>query len=129
MAGKRKSTAKRARARRPLTLDALSVTWTDAAGETRRADGPVLAWLLTRAEHLTGAATLHTLDVASGTGPSLLRGLGALLYPDAGEPVPTIAADRRYFLAWAADELAAQQHADRLVRADHATTFTVTVAP
>ena len=112
-----------------LTLADVTVTWADRQlGVERSADGAVLAWLLTRAAHLTGSLELHALDVAQGTGPQLLRGMGAVLYPDAGEPVANIDADRRYFLSWVVEELAAQQHADLLhAGPDRASTFTVTV--
>jgi hypothetical protein len=44
-----------------------------------------------------------------GTGPSLLRGLSALAYPDAGSPSAEVDADRRWFLDWVLGEIAAQQ--------------------
>ena len=146
MAGKSKVAQKRSRSRQPLTLVRgtgstmkpapkrltladVTVTWTDRQlGVERSADGAVLAWLLRRAAHLTGGVKLHALDVVQGTGPQLLRGMGSVLYPDAGSPVNDIDADRRYFLSWVVEELAAQQHADLLhAGTDRASVFTVTV--
>lgn len=128
-AGKKKSTPKRPAARVPLTLDNITVSWTDSqmGGATRTANGQVLAWLLSRAGHLSGNQDLSALDVATGTGPSLLRGLGIVLFPDAGSPTAERDSDRRFFLSWVMDELAASQHADLMDGAGHAKAFKVTV--
>jgi hypothetical protein len=126
MAGKSKSNKKSPGTRQRLTLDDITVTWTDLGGE-RSATGTVLAWLLTRAAHLTGNPNLQTFDVAEATGPSLLRGLAEIQYPDAGGPAAYIDKDRRWFLNWVLDELAAQQHADQVIDKDAAGRFTVTV--
>jgi hypothetical protein len=62
----------------PLTLADITVSWQDRHGFTRSAKGSILARLLTRAEHLDSNADLMRLDVATGTAPSLLRGLGEI---------------------------------------------------
>ena len=110
---------------RALTLADITVTWTDHLVQ-RSATGSILARLLTRAAHLDGNANLLGSDVATGTGPSLLRGLGEIMYPDAGSPTAEIDADRRWFLNWALGQLAAEQQAD-LMAVDAGAKFTVTV--
>jgi hypothetical protein len=84
------------------------VSWSGAGGVTRTTRDQVLAWLLRRAAHLTATTDLRTTDVVLGTGPSLLRGLSALAYPDAGSPGAEVDADRRWFLDWVLGEVAAQ---------------------
>lgn len=46
--------------------------------------------------------------------PPMLRGLGIALFPDAGDPVPDLEADRRFFLSEFLTDVAAEVHAAEL---------------
>jgi hypothetical protein len=129
---KRKSTPKApttTKKHTKLTLADITVTWPGGEGVTRTADGRALAWLLMRAAHLTGNPKIEMHGSAQGMSPTLLRGLGTIVSPDAGTPISEIDDDRRSFLDWVLGELAAQLHADLLDAASIAERFTVTIGP
>jgi hypothetical protein len=127
MAGKRKSIKKAPVRTQPLTLKNITIEWTAREGIVRSADGRCVAWLLARMGHLYGGLKLEPLDCATGAGPNLLRGLGALVFPDAGDPIADLDHDRRYVLDWVLGQVAAEQHANLCMDAELAGEFRVTV--
>jgi hypothetical protein len=96
------------------TLADIEVAWKDRHGFEHTVRGETLVMLLLEAEHQGRLRAPLAEDDHSCVAPMLLQGLGAIMFPDAGEPVADIDKSRRYFLSEALDWLAARQYAENV---------------
>jgi hypothetical protein len=92
------------------TLAQCTFRWTEGPDEhfvTGETVARLIAYQRLRNPFIEGhSATGELLRV-----PPMLRGLGVALFPDAGDPVPDLDADRRFFLSEFLGDIAAEVHA------------------
>jgi hypothetical protein len=113
------------------TLADVAITWKGADGGVRTVPGAAIARMAdfyARRYPVEGFIGIDKLD-ESLRGFPMLRGLSALMFPDAGAPIAEIDADRRFFLSEALSDLAATMESDRDFSLDLVRQMTVTVAP
>lgn len=108
-----------------LTLADISVTWAERAGITRTITGRQIAQLITAAAHdIPADAQIGNFE--AGMVGYRLRGLSALVFPDAGPSI--YESDSRAFVADVLQQWAAEIEADALDSDDWPRQFRVEMA-
>ena len=130
---KRKPSTKPPVAAKPAgpSLADVAITWKGADGISRIVPGVAVARLAdfyARRYPLEGFAGIDKLD-QSLRGLPMLRGLSAVMFPDAGAPPAETLADARFFVSEALGDLAANLESDRDFSLDLVRRMTVAVAP